>query len=77
MKDISCRLDSHDVYYLLCVELQLMFRLIDRVPGGIDPMLTYLEEHITNTGLADMIAAANIITQVRLSWSFVELFHIL
>ncbi|KAK7605381.1 hypothetical protein V9T40_007239 [Parthenolecanium corni] len=44
-------------------KLQLMFRLIDRVQGGIDPMLTYLEEHITNTGLADMIAAANIITQ--------------
>lgn len=59
----------------MCAELQLMFRLIDRVPGGIDPMLTYLEEHITNTGLADMIAAANIITQVRLSWFLIKRFH--
>jgi hypothetical protein len=42
-----------------------MFRLIDRVQGGIEPMLKYLEEHITSTGLADMIAAASIITQVR------------
>lgn len=46
-------------------ELQLMFRLIDRVPDGIEPMLKDLEEHITSTGLADMIGAANIITQVR------------
>lgn len=52
------------IFFFLYLELQLMFRLIDRVQGGIDPMLTYLEEHITNTGLADMIAAANIITQV-------------
>ena len=49
----------------LFVELQLMFRLIDRVQGGIEPMLKYLEEHITSTGLADMIAAACIITQVK------------
>lgn len=55
------------IFFFLYLELQLMFRLIDRVQGGIDPMLTYLEEHITNTGLADMIAAANIITQV---WFF-------
>lgn len=51
-------------------ELQLMFRLIDRVPGGIEPMLSYLETHITNTGLADMIAAANIITQVYFLYWF-------
>ncbi|XP_065226095.1 cullin-5 isoform X2 [Planococcus citri] len=44
-------------------KLQLMFRLIDRVPEGIEPMLKDLEEHITNTGLADMIGAASIITQ--------------
>ena len=41
-----------------------MFRLIDRVNDGIEPMLKDLEEHITDTGLADMIGAANIITQV-------------
>lgn len=44
-----------------------MFHLIDRVQGGIEPMLKYLEEHIISTGLADMIAAASVITQVRLT----------
>lgn len=43
-----------------------MFRLIDRIPDGIEPMLMDLEKHITNTGLADMVAAASIITQVRI-----------
>lgn len=40
-----------------------MFRLIDRVPDGIAPMLSDLEAHIVNQGLADMIASAEIITQ--------------
>ncbi|CAM6031267.1 unnamed protein product, partial [Sphagnum compactum] len=44
-------------------KLQLMFRLMDRVPEGIAPMLQYLETHIINQGLADMIASAEIITQ--------------
>lgn len=48
-----------------------MFRLIDRVQGGIEPMLTYLEEHITSTGLADMIAAASVITQVNLKLIYI------
>nr|XP_023016172.1 cullin-5 [Leptinotarsa decemlineata] len=43
--------------------LQLMFRLLERVPEGVQPMLTELENHITQAGLADMIAAADIITQ--------------
>ena len=43
-------------------ELQLMFSLMDRVPDGITPMLHDLEEHIVNAGLADMMAAADIIT---------------
>ncbi|XP_059614263.1 cullin-5 [Phlebotomus argentipes] len=43
--------------------LQLMFRLLDRVPGGVEPMLRDLESHIVNAGLADMVAAADIITQ--------------
>lgn len=42
-----------------------MFKLMDRVPDGIAPMLKDLEDHIVNAGLADMIAAADIITQVR------------
>jgi cullin-5 len=42
-----------------------MFKLMDRVPHGIAPMLRDLEDHIVNAGLAEMIAAADIITQVR------------
>lgn len=45
-------------------ELQLMFKLMDRVPDGILPMLKDLEEHIVSAGLADMVASADIITQV-------------
>lgn len=54
---------------LLCagVELRLMFSLMDRVERGIDEMLRYLEEHIKNQGLADMIISATIITTVRRS----------
>ncbi|KFM70196.1 Cullin-5, partial [Stegodyphus mimosarum] len=44
-------------------KLQLMFRLIDKVENGIDPMLKDLEGYIVNEGLADMMAAADIITQ--------------
>ncbi|XP_023726846.1 cullin-5 isoform X1 [Cryptotermes secundus] len=44
-------------------KLQLMFKLMDRVPLGIAPMLKDLEDHIVNAGLAEMIAAADIITQ--------------
>lgn len=43
--------------------LQMMFRLLDRVPGGVEPMLRDLENHIIQAGLADMIAAADVITQ--------------
>ncbi|XP_045196669.2 cullin-5-like isoform X2 [Mercenaria mercenaria] len=42
--------------------LRLMFNLMDRVPDGITPMLHDLEAHVINQGLADMIAAADIIT---------------
>lgn len=43
--------------------LQLMFRLLDRVADGVEPMLNDLESHIVSAGLADMISAAEIITQ--------------
>lgn len=43
--------------------LQLMFRLLERVAEGVQPMLRELENHITQAGLADMVAAADIITQ--------------
>lgn len=42
-----------------------MFSLMDKVPSGIEPMLKDLEEHIINAGLADMVAAAETITTVR------------
>lgn len=54
-----------DVHFLWHYpELQLMFKLMDRVPEGIQPMLDALEEHIVSAGLADMVAAADTITQV-------------
>lgn len=43
--------------------LNLMFRLMDRVPDGMNPMLKDLESHIVTQGLADMMASADIITQ--------------
>lgn len=43
--------------------LQLMFRLLERVPEGVQPLLRELESHITSAGLADMVASADIITQ--------------
>lgn len=45
-------------------ELRMMFRLMDRVSDGIAPMLKYLEDHIIHAGLADMMVAAELITQV-------------
>ncbi|XP_071955797.1 cullin-5-like [Antedon mediterranea] len=44
------------------VKLNLMFRLMDRVSNGINPMLQDLEQHIIHSGLADMVAAADVIT---------------
>ncbi|KAL7038687.1 hypothetical protein ACKWTF_009660 [Chironomus riparius] len=43
--------------------LNLMFRLLDRVSGGVDPMLNDLENHIVSAGLSDMVASADVITQ--------------
>lgn len=49
-----------------------MFRLMDRVPDGIQPMLEALEEHIVAAGLADMVAAADCITQVCSRWILIK-----
>lgn len=43
--------------------LQLMFRLLDRVADGVEPMLKHLESHIVSAGLQDMVSAADVITQ--------------
>jgi len=46
---------------------------MDRVPDGILKMLKDLEDFIVSAGLADMMASADIITQVKfvylLVWS--------
>ena len=45
-------------------KLQLMFKLMDRVPDeGIKPMLADLEAHIYQNGIADMVESAEVITQ--------------
>lgn len=44
-------------------KLQLMFKLMDRVEEGINPMLSDLEAHIYQNGIADMVESAEIITQ--------------
>ncbi|XP_019847093.1 cullin-5 [Bactrocera dorsalis] len=44
-------------------KLNLMFRLLDRVRDGVDPMLRDLESHIVTAGLADMLSASDVITQ--------------
>lgn len=51
-------------HYFFFLELQLLFKLMDRVPDGILKMLKDLEDYIVNAGLADMMASADIITQV-------------
>nr|CAD7256069.1 unnamed protein product [Timema shepardi] len=58
-------------------KLQLMFKLMDRVLEGIAPMLRDLEDHIINAGLADMVGAADIITQDSEKYveRLLELFH--
>ncbi|XP_008553140.1 cullin-5 isoform X1 [Microplitis demolitor] len=44
-------------------KLRLMLKLMDRVPDGVGPMLKDLEDHISSAGLADMMAAVDVITQ--------------
>jgi cullin-5 len=44
-------------------ELQLMYKLMDRVPDGISSMLKDLEDHIITAGLDDMKQWAEVITQ--------------
>lgn len=44
-----------------------MFGLMDRITGGVDPMLRDLESYIIQNGLDDMRACADIITTVRRS----------
>ncbi len=41
-----------------------MFGLMDRIPNGVDPMLTFLESYINQSGVDDMKASAEIITTV-------------
>jgi cullin-5 len=41
-----------------------MFGLMDRIPGGVEPMLADLESYIVQNGLDDMKACTDIITTV-------------
>ncbi|XP_064404658.1 cullin-5-like [Halichondria panicea] len=43
-------------------KLSLMFGLMDRIPNGVEPMLTFLESYITQSGVDDMKASAEVIT---------------
>jgi len=43
-------------------KLHMMFKLLDRVTKGIEPMLAVLEAHIYQAGIADMVASAEVIT---------------
>ena len=49
---------------MFSTELLLMFQLMDRVRGGVDPMTANLESYIVTTGLDDMKASADTITSV-------------
>ena len=49
---------------MFSTELLLMFQLMDRVRGGVDPMIANLESYIVTTGLDDMKASADTITSV-------------
>jgi hypothetical protein len=56
-------------YFIIFLELTLLFKLMDRVPDGILKMLKDLEDYIVSAGLADMMASADIITQVKFVFS--------
>ncbi|XP_012219045.1 cullin-5 isoform X2 [Linepithema humile] len=58
-------------------KLRLMLKLMDRVSDGVNPMLRNLEEHIACAGLADMMAAVDVITQDSEKYveRLLELFH--
>ena len=56
----------------LYTELLLMFQLMDRVRGGVDPMIANLESYIVTTGLDDMKACADTITSVS-QFAFIEI----
>lgn len=49
-----------------------MFSLMDKVPSGIEPMLKDLEEHIMSAGLADMVASAETITSVSVTYTYTD-----
>lgn len=59
------------LFYFFISELTLLFKLMDRVPDGILKMLKDLEDYIISAGLADMMASADIITQVKLMFLLV------
>lgn len=55
----------HITCFFLCVDLRLMFSLMNRVPDGITPMLHDMEAYIVSQGQADMIAADETINAIN------------
>ena len=49
-----------------------MFGLMDRIDNGVEPMLADLEAYITQSGVDDMKASAEIITTVSHSFNAVS-----
>lgn len=59
---------EENIFLFICfsfffAELRLMLKLMDRVQDGVGPMLQDLEDHIAQQGLADMMAATDVISQ--------------
>lgn len=52
-------------HVFLCVDLRLMFSLMNCVPDGITPMLHDMEAYIVSQGQADMIAADETINAIN------------
>lgn len=52
------------VVLFFVLELSLMFSLLDRIPKGVEPMLTDIQTYIVQSGIDDMKACAEIITTV-------------
>ncbi len=55
---------SNTPSHVIPAELSLMFSLLDRINGGVDPMLQNLESYICQNGVDDMKSCAEIITSV-------------
>ncbi|XP_055843892.1 cullin-5 [Episyrphus balteatus] len=58
LAECSTLIKTHEIE-----KLNLMFRLLDRVQNGVEPMLRDLENHIVTAGLADILSVSDVIIQ--------------